>query len=156
MVRGDKISGIFWLFFSLMVAVESYRLGVGNLHSPQAGFLPFVASAILAILSFILLLSTKAKKMPTGTGREVEDISFNWNLIPKVLYVAISLFLYAIFLNALGFILVSVILMAFMLRAIEPQKWYVVTLGAFLIPVTAYLLFDVFLKVQLPKGFLGI
>jgi putative tricarboxylic transport membrane protein len=153
MVKGDKISGVFWLFFSTLTAIESYRLGVGNLHSPQAGFLPFVASIILGILSFFLLLSTKSKK--AQPNEELEDITFHRHLIPKVLCIITSLFLYAIFLNTLGFVLISVILMAFMLRAIEPQKWYVVTIGAILIPVFAYLLFDVFLKVQLPKGFFG-
>lgn len=153
MAKSDRMSGIFWLFFSLVIANESYHLGVGKLHSPQAGFLPFVASIILGILSFILLLSTKNRKRQLG--EEIEEITFHRHLMPKVFYVIVSLFLYAIFLNALGFLLVSMILMAIMLRAIEPQKWYVVTLGTILIPTTAYLLFDVFLKVQLPKGFLG-
>ena len=153
MTKGDRISGMFWLFFSGMIAVESYRLGVGNLHSPQAGFLPFFASIILGILSFLLLLSTKGKK--PKFNEEAEDIAFNRPLIRKVVYVVISLFLYAIFLDVLGFVLVSMILMAFMLRFVEPQKWHVVTLGAILIPTIAYLAFDFFLKVQLPKGFLG-
>lgn len=154
MAKGDRISGIFWLVFSLVMAMESYHLGVGNLHSPQAGFLPFVASITLGILSFFLLLSIKSKK-PKFRG-ETEDITFNRPLLSKVIYVIISLFLYAIFLDALGFVLVSMILIAFMLRVIEPQKWYVVTLGTIFIPIFAYLLFDVFLKVQLPKGFLGL
>ncbi len=154
MAKGDRISGIFWLVFSLVIAVESYHLGVGNLHSPQAGFLPFVASITLGILSFLLLLSIKSKK--PQFREEIADITFNRPLVLKVIYVIISLFLYAIFLDALGFVLASMILIAFMLRVIEPQKWYVVTLGTLLIPIFAHLLFDVFLKVQLPKGFLGL
>ena len=154
MGKSDRLSGIVWFFLSLVTAVESYRIGVGNLHSPQAGFLPFVSSIILGILSLILLLSTKGRKQQFS--ETIEDIAFNMHRVPKVLYVIISLFLYAIFLNVLGFVLVSAILMAVMLRAVEPQKWYVVTIGAILIPIVAYLLFDVFLKVELPKGVLGI
>ncbi len=153
MAKGDRISGIFGLFFSVGIAIESYRLGVGNLHAPQAGFLPFAASIILGILSFILLLSAKQKEGKSGDA--IEDITFNRHLLPKVFYVMGALFLYSFFLNTLGFLLASMILMAFMLRAIEPQKWYVVLLGTILIPISAYILFDVFLKVQLPKGFLG-
>ena len=154
MIKGDRISGVFWLSFSTVIAVESYRLGVGTLHAPQAGFLPFSASLCLGILSLLLLSST-----PRGKDRksqEAEDVNFNLSLIRKVLYVMVSLFLYAIFLDALGFILVSMILMAFMLKFIEPQKWHVVILGTILIPVFAYVIFDFFLKVQLPKGFLGV
>ncbi len=154
MVKSNRINGIFWLVFSLVIARESYRLGLGNLHSPEAGFLPFAASIILGVLSFFLLLFTKSRKQQPS--EKMEDVTFNRERMPKVLYAIISLFLYSIFLNAFGFVLVSVILMAFLLRAIEPQKWYVITLGAILIPVFAYLLFDVLPKVQLPKGFLGI
>lgn len=123
------------------------------MHAPQAGFLPFAASIILGILSFILLLSAKQKEGKSGDA--IEDITFNRHLLPKVFYVMGALFLYSFFLNTLGFLLASMILIAFMLRAIEPQKWYVVLLGTILIPTSAYILFDIFLKVQLPKGLLG-
>ena len=154
MIKGDRISGVFWLSFSAVIAVESYRLGVGTFHAPQAGFLPLAASLCLGILSFLLLVTTRRGK--DRLSQETEDITFNLSLIRKVLYVIVSLFLYAIFLNALGFILVSMILMAFMLRVIEPQKWHVVVLGTILIPIVAFVIFDYFLKVQLPKGFLGV
>jgi putative tricarboxylic transport membrane protein len=153
MIKGDLLSGTFWICFSIVMAMESYRVGIGNLHSPQAGFFPFVASILMGFLSLILLLSTKARK-----HREngiVEDISFHKNMVPKVIYVAIALFLYAALLNLFGFVLVSVLLMAFMLRAIEPQKWVVVGIVSILTPILAFLLFDVFLKVQLPKGVLN-
>lgn len=153
MEKGNRLSGIFWLFLSFVIAEESYRLGVGNLHSPQAGFLPFVASIVLGALSLLLVLSTR-RRGPRGAV-EAEDITFNKRLLLKVVWVILSLFLYAIFLDALGFVLVSMILIAFLLRVIEPQKWYVVTLGTILIPVFAYLLFDHFLQVQLPKGIFG-
>ena len=153
MEKGNRLSGIFWLFLSVVIAEESYRLGVGNLHSPQAGFLPFVASIVLGILSLLLVLSTR-RRGPRGPV-EAEDITFNKRLLLKVVWVILSLFLYAIFLDALGFVLVSMILIAFLLRVIEPQKWYGVALGTILIPVFAYLLFDHFLKVQLPKGIFG-
>jgi len=54
----DRISGFFWFIFSVIIAAQSYYLEVGNLHSPKAGFLPFLASSALGILSLILLLST--------------------------------------------------------------------------------------------------
>ncbi len=153
MEKGNRLSGIFWLFLSFVIAEESYRLGVGNLHSPQAGFLPFVASIVLGVLSLLLVLSTR-RRGPREAG-EMEDVTFNKRLLLKVVWVILALFLYAIFLDALGFVLVSMVLIAFLLRIIEPQKGYVVALGTILIPVLAYLLFDYFLKVQLPKGIFG-
>lgn len=150
---GDRMSGVFWLLISLGIAFESYRLGIGELRSPRAGFLPFVASMLLGVLSVILLFSAAHRKREAIENHE--DIAFNKGLMPKVLCALGSLFLYSIFLDVLGFLLVSVILMAYLLWAIEPQKWYVVTLGAILMPAIAYLLFGSFLGVQLPKGILG-
>jgi hypothetical protein len=140
MERGDRISGSFWLIFSLVVAIESYRLGLGTLSSPLTGFLPFVASVALGILSLTLLISNKLGQKPLEKG---EDITFNRQSFPKVAYVAISLFAYGILLAPLGFILDTVILVGF------------VFIGAISAPLISYLIFDVLLKVQLPKGFLS-
>lgn len=153
MRRGDKLSGTFWLVISLVAAIESYRLGLGHLHAPQAGFLPFVASLLLGGLSVSLLITTPPTTRSGSEGNE--DVTFNVYQIPKVLCALVSLFLYGIFLEILGFLVASVLLMAFLLRVIEPQRWYVITLGAILIPVCALLLFERGLGVLLPKGVLG-
>lgn len=153
MERGDRISSVFWLVFSLVVAIESYRLDLGTLHSPQAGFLPFVGGIALGTLSLILLISTLRPK--PKISEKGEDITFNRQTFPKVLYVAISLFVYGILLTPLGFVLDTIILIGILLIVVEPQKWYVVIIGAISAPFISYLIFDVLLKVQLPKGFLS-
>lgn len=153
MRKGDRISSIFWLIFSLVIAIDSYGLDLGNFHAPHAGFFPFLASLILGIFSVILLISTGIKK--PDTAARAEDIAFNTQTLPKLLYVIVSLFFYAILLNTFGFILITVILIGFLLGTVEPQKWYVVIGGAISISLVTYLVFDVLLKVQLPKGFLG-
>jgi putative tricarboxylic transport membrane protein len=153
MSRGDNLSGTFWLAISLVAAMESYRLGLGHLHAPQAGFLPFVASLLLGALSVSLLITTPRTTRSGSEGNE--DVTFNVHQIPKVLYALVSLFLYGLLLEVLGFLVASVLLMTFLLRVIEPQKWYVVTFGAILIPVCALLLFERGLGVVLPKGVLG-
>jgi putative tricarboxylic transport membrane protein len=153
MERGNRISSIFCLLFSLIMVREAYRLELGSLLSPQAGFLPFFASILLGILSLMLLLSVTRRKLKISEKNE--NITFNVKTLPQLISVIASLFLYTIFLNILGFILATMILIGFLLRAVEPQKWYVVMAGGISIPLIAYLIFDVLLKVQLPKGFLG-
>ncbi len=96
MTKGDKISGAFWLSVSLVTAFESYRLGVGQFHAPQAGFLPFVASLLLAVLSVSLLVTASHRKREAREPSE--DITFNVYRVPKVLYALGSLFLYGMLL----------------------------------------------------------
>jgi hypothetical protein len=87
MSKGDRLSGMFWLVISLAIAVESYRLGVGQLHAPQPGFLPFFASLLLGVLSLSLLFSARRKRK-RDASEECEDVAFNKQLLPKVLYVS--------------------------------------------------------------------
>jgi putative tricarboxylic transport membrane protein len=153
MTSADRISSVILLVFALVVSVESYRLDPGTIHSPQAGFLPFIASIALAVLSFIHLISTLLSK--AGVTEKGEALSFNRETFPKVLYVGLSIFTYAILLNPLGFVLTTTLFIGFLLVTIEPQRWYTVVIGALSASLASYLLFDVLLRVQLPKGPLG-
>jgi putative tricarboxylic transport membrane protein len=153
MKRDDSLSALIWLAFSLVVIVESYRLDPGTFHSPQAGFLPFVAGIALAILSLTLFMTTVFAK--TVVFEKGKASSFNKEAFSKVLYVALSVFIYAILLNPLGFVLTTILFIGFLLRAIDPQKWYIVVVVALAASLASYLLFDVLLKVPLPRGPLG-
>ena len=66
----DLTSGLFWLFFSSLAFVGSLRMGIGTVESPGMGFMPAAASALLGILSLVLLVKTimrKLQDMPAGT-----------------------------------------------------------------------------------------
>jgi len=154
MKSGDLISSTFWLFFSIIVFFESCRLGLGTLRCPQAGFFPFVASMAMGTLSLILLLSNITKEKRKKFERD-KNISFNRQTFSKVLYVLGSLVAYSFLFKILGFILDTMILIGFLLRAVEPQKWFVVVIVSLTVSLIGYFLFGVVLNLQLPKGFLG-
>jgi hypothetical protein len=107
----------------------------------------------LGILSLLLLLSTAGQK-ERRTGR-AGDLSFNRPRLSKVFYILTSLFVYALLLSSLGFILCTAIFIGFLLVAIERQRWPVVISTAVLVPFISYLIFDIWLKMNLPKGFLS-
>jgi len=56
MGKADRISGVFWLVFSLIMAFESYREGLGTLRQPGPGFLYFWTSIVLALMSLPVLI----------------------------------------------------------------------------------------------------
>ena len=147
----DRISGFFWFIFSVIIAVQSYYLELGNLHSPKAGFLPFLASSALGILSLVLLLSTAMGRRRIKKDQKIE---FNKERLHKALYALISLFVFALLLNTLGFILSGMIFIFFLVGIVEPQKWYIVVITTILVPLISYMIFAVWLNVQMPKGFL--
>jgi len=66
-----------------------------------------------------------------------------------------ALFWYAIFLEILGFLMVTFLLLIFLFRGIEPQRWLVSVGGSALASLICYAIFELWLKTQLPKGILG-
>jgi hypothetical protein len=74
----------------------------------------------------------------------------------KVLFVLIALALYGYFMNILGFLMVTILLMVFLLRFIEPQPWRSVIAWTLIGSFGSYLIFEIWMKLRLPKGFWGI
>jgi len=83
-------------------------------------------------------------------GRLVSiDTDVKWNSGDRVL---ISLFLYAFLMEALGFILVTLFLFLYLLGVIERRKIGMTVLISVLVTSFAYLIFELALESQLPKG----
>ena len=151
MGRADRISGIFWLLFAIFVGIESYRLGLGTLHKPGPGFLYFWTSIVLGIMALVVLIRAGISKKAG-----VPEISiFGKQNMLKIAFVLISVFLYALFMETLGFIPVTLLLFIFLLGVIEKKKWFFTIFVSVVVTVVAYLIFEVWLKSQLPKGLLG-
>ncbi len=144
------IAAAFWLVIGLLICEESWRINLGQFRNPGPGFLPFGTGLILAGLSLAVIM-----KSLRGGGRQKSfwaDAS-RW---PKVFLTLACIFVYALLLEPLGFLLTTFLTMGFIFRAIEPQRWRTVIAGAFLCAVTAYLIFGAWLQVELPKGILGL
>jgi putative tricarboxylic transport membrane protein len=151
MGRADRISGIFWLLFSALVIIESYRLGLGTLHQPGPGFLFFWASIALGIMALVVLI----RAWISQKDGEPKISIFGTQNTRKIILVLLSLFLYAILMETLGFILVTLLLFIFLLGIIEKKKWWFTVFVSVGVTVIAYLIFEIWLKSQLPKGLLG-
>ncbi len=118
MSKADRISGIFWLFFSGFICIESYRLGLGSLHQPGPGFLFFWTAAAMGILSIAVIVRA-------WTGRKAEEPEgpiFGKENVLKIILVLLSLFLYAFFMETLGFIPITLLLFIFLLGIDREEK----------------------------------
>jgi len=151
MSRADRISAIFWLCFGILVSVESARLGLGTLHRPGPGFLFFYAGIFLSIMALIILVRAFTEKK---ADRKQEEILAGQN-IRKAVYVLTAVFLYALLMEELGFIPVTLMLFIFILGIIEKKRWSAAILTSVAVTVAAYLIFETALQSQLPKGLLG-
>jgi len=147
MGKADRISGAFWFLFSLFISYESHKLGLGTLRQPGPGFLFFWTGIVIAILSLIVILISLKKQF------QGESILGRSN-ITKLLLVLSSLFFYALLIEWLGFLIVTLLLFIFLLGVIEKKRWPLAVMVSLIVTALSYLIFEVGLQSQLPKGLL--
>ena len=150
MGRADRISGIVWLCFAVLVIIESNHLGLGTLHKPGPGFLFFWVNIVLVIMSLIVLIRAWAGKKEAGPQPAI----FGGQNVSKIVFVLISLFLYAILMEPVGFILITLLFFLFILKIIEKKRWFYTVFVSVVVTVISYLIFETWLQSQLPKGVL--
>ena len=151
MNRQDLVSGLAWLCVGLFVTIVSvFSLKVGTLSNPAPGLFPFVAGAVLSLLSLAILIKAAFVK-------EIRSVGGLWRRSNwlGVLYAVGSLFVYSILLEWVGFVIMTALLLIFLFRAIKPQEWKMTVGLAVSSSIGFYLLFDRVLQVLLPKGIFG-
>ena len=112
----------------------------------------FWVGIIMIGLSLIILLKA-IKKISVAGELKLLWTEIRWK---KVVSILVALMLYAYIFVPLGFILSTILLLIFLFKAVEPQRWSWAILGAIISTLAAYGLFHLWLKSPLPKGFLGI
>ncbi len=151
-MKPDKASSLVWLIFGMAVVYGSYKLGPGTLRHPGPGFLTFWSGLIFCFLSVLVFLRARAvsKQGETRTIKQLWD-GLNW---PKAGVVALAILLYALTFTYVGFLISTILLLAFLLRALEPGNWKTAIIGAALASFASFIVFDLWLLVQLPHTFL--
>jgi putative tricarboxylic transport membrane protein len=148
----DRVSSLFWVAMGLVSMYGSVQLGLGTLREPGSGFLAFLAGGFVSLIALGIFL----KSFILWRGVRLNFASLwteaNWRR-PAVIGLLILGLILA--LEKLGFILSGFLLLLVLFRWVEKFSWR----KALVIPALtlgfSYLLFNVFLKATLPRGFLN-
>ena len=146
MVVRDAAVAALGLAFGAAALYESAKLPFGTVRSPGQGFFPWWISAVLVSLALLLMLQALkpgAGATQQGSGR-----------IAKVIALLAVLAAYTFLLDPLGYPLCTFLLVLFMLRATDHQRWPVALGMAAVTAVGTYIVFAVWLSVPLPRGLL--
>jgi putative tricarboxylic transport membrane protein len=152
MKRYDFGSGLFLLLLSVGTCLMSYRLGLGDVHNPGPGLIPFGAAAILGLMSIGLCIRSSFKMKKEYQERRLFR-GIDWRRVVLVLCALIG---FGIVFNSLGFPICTFLLMIFLLGAVGHQRWWFTLVISLLTVFCAYIIFIVWLECPFPKGFLGI
>ncbi len=147
MRRYDMVSTLFFLALAGYVIQAGFRLGFGTWHEPGPGFIAVLAGALLAGLSAVWLTMTLAASSDRGRRFFKERDS-----LKKVLLALGALVGFALLLDRAGFLLSCLLLLLFLFRAIEPQRWPLTIALTVGVTLLCALVFQVWLQVQFPEG----
>ena len=143
----DLASAVFWLAVAIYVSFEGFtKLKLGTLRQPGPGFFPFWGGLLLGACALILLVRSLKSRERRRFG------AIPW---PALIMVLGALLGYLLFLETLGFVIVTLLfLLALFCFAeigwIKHVAWSVIATSL------VYALFKLWLKVPLPSGLFGI
>jgi putative tricarboxylic transport membrane protein len=147
MRRLDLYSSAFWLVFSIYIAAESYRLGLGKWDDPGPGYFPFGAALLFGCMAFVVFVRSLSigPVSKTDAGQR-----YRWK---NVILVLTAMVLYTLLLNSIGFVLCTFLIVVFFVKVVALRRWTSSIMMALCMSIGSYLLFSFFLKAPLPRGF---
>jgi len=136
----------------IFISIYAHKLGMGRLSEPGPGFMPFWLGIIVAALALYRLLSFMKTEQ-----RGVDNKAFRttgWSSShSKLVFIALTLLVYALLLEWLGFIITTFMAMILLLRLSGYTQWVRIIIYAIIIVGTSYLMFE-YLGVDFPAGVL--
>jgi putative tricarboxylic transport membrane protein len=148
----DLISSLFLTICGILITIRSLRLHVGTFENPGLGLFPLLTGILLGLLSGVLFVACLLQRSTEREGSRSEPGRLWRKVIPAVLL----MLGYALTIDRLGFLSVTFLFLLFLFKAIGNEDMRFSLGGALLVSLVSYLLFKVFLNVQLPTGPLGL
>jgi len=145
---GELPSAGVLLVFSILFFLQAIHYRIGSPRNPEPGFFPAILGSILGFLTLGLLMKGTFFGKTAQKG-ENPWAGLKWH---KTISVSVSLILYILLFESAGFLLSTLLLMQMLFMIGRPEKWILGTLGAFLASGISYLIFKIFLRIQLPAG----
>jgi hypothetical protein len=123
---------------------------------PGAGFFPLIIGLIIVLLSLILLLqyflSKRVRSKKEASAKNT--LEQKRTTLGKVLPYALLMLLYGLLMKNVGFFITTLLFLLIILRYVERRGWRSTLLVGLFTTVMSYLLFEYWLGVPLPMGFL--
>lgn len=144
----DRISGFVVISLGIAILWQGRDLSIGSLGAAGPGFFPTLIALALIILSLFLIIPEEKK------GKQ-ERQPVSTRSVGRVLATFVALLFYFLFLETLGFVITSFLLLVFLFVACAYRRWHSAVFAASLITGVIYVMFEILLKSDLPKGALG-
>jgi hypothetical protein len=148
-MRTERVSGVALALLAVVVLEECWRtrLPLGSLATPGPAYVPVVLA--LALLVAGVLVAT--------LGRNVSTLAAaGWREWRHVVAIVLTCAFVALALERLGYRITMTLACAFLVGVVERKGVVAAVLLSVGLAVGTYFLFDTLLRVQLPRGPLGL
>ncbi|SDM52096.1 tripartite tricarboxylate transporter TctB family protein [Halarsenatibacter silvermanii] len=148
-MKFDYGVSILLLAISVFVYFESQGFRGGGLGDPGAGFMPQVISVLLALLSIGLFFQTykeKNKKNNNSSKITLKDIK-------NIILVMLGLIMYYYTLRAIGFIILTPILMMYLIYLFNKKISVKAAIFSIILTSALYFVFGGWLNIPIPTMF---
>mgnify|MGYP001063584779 CR=1 FL=1 len=150
--RFRKIEGFSWIGIGAIICFFAWKVHLGSFWEPGPGFVAFASGLFISVVGLIMLFSQTLSRISRDDGFDL-NLTFRNISWPRLGYTMVLLFGYAVFLNTLGFILTTFLLMWGLLYDREKHNWALSFITSLAIVGASYLVFEIWLRCQLPRGF---
>ena len=152
MKRTHLLPLVFWIGLSVFVLIHSFSLGLKGITGPGPGLMPFLVGLILLLVSLYLLVVSFLKRRDGSGEKEKKEGEGNVKFGRLGLVVA-SLVAYAVFVEKLGYLITTTLLLMSLFKGMGSKKWTSVVMVSVLTSLITYFAFA-YLRLRLPMGIL--
>jgi putative tricarboxylic transport membrane protein len=152
--RDEVIVGIVLFLLGGATVLLSLKMPIGTFQMAGTGMFPLILGILLMFLSCLLLFKLFYQGKKTTVRRDPVS-KVRGSPIHLILFFG-TMVLATAFFNQLGYPLSSFLLMVALLRILGMKRWRVTLPLSFITAVVCYFIFVQFLKIPLPKGWIGL
>ena len=151
MKRVGTKEGIIWFVAGGLICFLSNRIGLGLFQEPGPGFVPFASGLSLVVIGVVMTLSRKFSKPDPETDHRADNPFLR---LPKFspVYTVLVLIGYGLILDQLGYLITTFLVMFALFYDRAANRFLSSVLASLLTVGTTYLIFETWLRVQLPRG----
>jgi len=150
MEKYDRVSSIFWFVFGILILGGARNYPFGSFREPGGGLYPSLLGSLLIIMAISLLVKSRKR-----SGEEGPVWTWTGAGLRRCLLTLCGLLVIPFLFNVLGFFPTIFFFILFIMKVILPLPWVTALATSLLSTVGGYLLFEEWLKIQFPRGFLG-
>jgi hypothetical protein len=153
MKQGGRNEGVLWILIGGAISILSWRIDLGSFREPGPGFVAVASGISLVVIGVIMTLQKTFSTGVSDTGPGSSRPLLHRQSL-RLVYTLGLLAGYGLVLETLGYIVTTSLLMFGLFYDRGANRFVPSVLASVLTVGLTYLVFDTWLRVQLPRGIL--